>query len=401
MKILVVSNSCSVSKYRDVCRMRKKPLVDPQQKFFQLLTEGIACVSVEKVEALSALPVSASTVSKYFFRYETDDQENLKYHYIPFLNGKIMRYITLALSSYFYTKNWIYSNKSEEKWIIVDPLSPMLSIPCRVLAQKKGVKVAAVITDIPSMASRMKNRRENIFKQKCLDIFQYISDMDLSSYDAYIPLAESINAKVNIKNKPYCVVEGFADSKDITIEEEHDNYIMYAGGVYAKYGVNALVHAFLELHKPGIQLFIFGDGSYVDELKRIEKKHPDVVYKGCVSADEVVKYEKKALLLVNPRPTDEDFAKFSFPSKTMEYLLSGTAVVSTRLPGIPDEYFEHMYSFTGYTAAEIRNDLEKILDQPRSCLYKVGREGHDFVAEKKNNVEMSRKIVCLLKNIHN
>ena len=87
---------------------------------------------------------------------------------------------------------------------------------------------------------------------------------------------------------------------------------------------------------------------------------------GCVTPDKVVEYEKRALLLVNPRPTNETFSKFSFPSKTMEYLLSGTAVVSTKLPGIPEEYFDYMFSFDSDDRDSIFDKLNELLNLTRA-----------------------------------
>ena len=243
----------------------------------------------------------------------------------------------------------------------------------------------------------MKNRKDNIIKRTFLSIHQHISDKDLQKYDAYITLTESINDAININQKPHIVIEGFADSEDVEILEKHENYIMYAGGVYEKYGVKSLVEAFMKIDRKDVDLYIFGEGTYVDELKAICAKNSRIKYMGCISTDAVVKKKKKALLLVNPRPTNEEFSKYSFPSKTIEYLLSGTAVVSTNLPGIPEEYFKYMFKFSDCTTEAIRKDLNWILSQSMTTLVQLGRKGHEYVALKKNNLEMTKKIFKFLK----
>lgn len=399
MKILVVTNSCSEKKYEAVCKMRNKTIVDPQQKFFRLFIEGLRKIENCGVEVFSALPVSSSTVKKYIFKYQREKGiDGIKYDYLPFLNGKFMRYISLMISSRHYMKKWCKRNHKKEVVVIVDPLIPVIAIPSRKIAQKYSIKVAAIVTDLPTLSTNMKERKEGGFKEKCLAIYQKIADSDLKSYDYYIPLTESINDEINVKNKPYCVVEGFADSKDEKISLIHDNYIMYAGGIYEKYGVKALVEAFLKLERKDLDLYIFGEGSYVEELKKVSMKNPNVKYMGCVSPEKAVEYEKRALLLVNPRPTNEKFAKYSFPSKTMEYLLSGTAVASTRLPGIPKEYFEHMYSLDGYTADAIKKKLDEILSQSNELINAMGKKGHEFVMKEKNNQIMAQKIYNFLKS---
>lgn len=401
MKILVVTNSCSERMYQEICEMRKKPLVDPQQKFFRLLIEGLAKNDNCDIEVLSALPVSASTVNRYVFPYRTETtKEKIKYHHIAFLNGRLMRYLTVFVSAYKFMRKWVKDKQAKNTWIIVDPLCPIVAIPSRIVAQKKGIRVLAVITDMPTLATNMKENRESIIKAKFMEFYQKISNKDLTSYDAYIPLTESINEEININQKPFCVVEGFADVTDSEIIDVHSNFIMYAGGIYEKYGVKTLVEAFLELEIEDVELHIFGNGSYVDELLKVCISHPRIKYKGCVLPQDVVAIEKKALLLVNPRPCNEEFAKYSFPSKTMEYLLSGTAVVSTRLPGIPEEYFEHMYVFRDDTKNGIKDTLSDILNQPRARIIDMGRRGHEFVLKEKNNVVMAQKILSLLEKIN-
>ena len=400
MEILAVTNSCSEKMYQTVCEMRKQKIVDPQQKFFRLMLDGFASNEQVNVTAVSALPVSASTVKQYIFHKTVEKTETgVNYYYLPFLNGKISRYLSLIWSSGCYAKKWCKEHAGKDAWVIVDPLVPVISIPTRRAAQRRGIKVAAVVTDIPTLCTNMKGRKENIIKRTFLSLYQKISDRDLHAYDAYIPLTESINDVVNVNKKPYIVIEGFADSRDTEISSVHEYYIMYAGGVYEKYGVKTLVDAFISLNRQDVMLYIFGEGPYVDELKKVQALHSNVRYMGCVSPEEAVAYEKRALLLVNPRPTDEEFAKYSFPSKTMEYLLSGTAVVSTRLPGIPEEYFEHMYSFSGYTEEAISAGLASILSQSKATLRAKGEDGHVFAMKKKNNVEMSKKVLELLRKV--
>lgn len=400
MEVLVVTNSCSEKMYKSIREMRKRTIIDPQQKFFRLFIDGLGKTEKCEVEVLSALPVSYSSIDKRNFDYQEEvTDEGIVYKYLPFINGKFMRYITLIFSSLRYMKKWCKEVEDKKNaFVIVDPLIPVVAIPCRKVAQKYGIKVVAIVTDLPTLATNMKERKESSFKEKCLSVYQRVSEDDIHAYDGYIPLTESINDKINTSGKPYCVVEGFADSKDITIADAHENYIMYAGGLYEKYGVKALVEAFLELDRKDMELKLFGEGSYVEDLKKVSEENPRVQYMGCVSPEEAVEYEKKALLLVNPRPTNEEFAKYSFPSKTMEYLLSGTAVVSTRLPGIPTEYFEYMYSFDGETVADIKMKLNEILSQPVENIVAFGKKGHEFVLKQKNNKVMAQKICDFMKS---
>lgn len=41
---------------------------------------------------------------------------------------------------------------------------------------------------------------------------------------------------------------------------------------------------------------------------------------------------------MNPRQNDDEYTKYSFPSKNIEYLMTGNTVVAYMLDGMPKEY---------------------------------------------------------------
>jgi glycosyltransferase involved in cell wall biosynthesis len=107
----------------------------------------------------------------------------------------------------------------------------------------------------------------------------------------------------------------------------------------------------------------------------------------------VLRAEEKAWLLVNPRPADAEFTKYSFPSKNMEYLASGTPVLTTRLPGMPDEYYDHVLTIDGSSAEDVTTGLRDALALGPDELHRRGVRGKEFVLDQKNNVVQSRRII--------
>ena len=63
---------------------------------------------------------------------------------------------------------------------------------------------------------------------------------------------------------------------------------------------------------------------------------------GQVPPEEARRWQHKAAVLVNPRRGDEDFVPYSFPSKNIEYLLTGKPVVAYLLPGMPARYADFL-----------------------------------------------------------
>lgn len=395
MEILLVTNSCSARRYNEILNKRTRNILDPQQKYFRLLAEGLAVHNEVSVRVLSILPLSSSCYPQYLFKHSCEIENKVTYEYVPFLNGRVLRYLTLFFSSLYLTFSWCVKNRKKKPVVICDPLTMMAAVPSRFIAQCFGIKVAALVTDIPSLVSSNKKMHGKI-RQRVGDLYDFFADRECYKYDAYITLTESINEKLNIAHKPYCIVEGVADSRDLKIQDFHDNYIMYAGGVYEIYGVKNLVDAFIQLDRKDLNLHVFGSGTYVDELREVSNKYPNVQYKGCLPAEQIVEIEKNALLLVNPRPVGEDFSKYSFPSKTIEYLLSGTPLLSTKLPGIPKEYFDYIYVIEDDSVEGIHNGLKEVLKNSRATLNERGKKGHEFIIKRKNNVSMAEKVIDLM-----
>ena len=178
--------------------------------------------------------------------------------------------------------------------------------------------------------------------------------------DRYILLTQAMNDYIGNQSKPYVVLEGHSD---ITMGQRIPSMekktkprgVLYAGSICAQYGLKNLVEGFLQADIPNARLEIYGSGDYVPELQAIAQKDPRVFYGGMLLSSEVVEKEMEATLLVNPRPTDEEFVKYSFPSKTMEYMASGTPVATTVLPGMPEAYHPYVYLLREESAEGIGN----------------------------------------------
>ena len=122
-----------------------------------------------------------------------------------------------------------------------------------------------------------------------------------------------------------------------------------------------------------------------------------MVYGGMLLNTEIVDKEMEATLLVNPRPTWEDYVKYSFPSKTMEYMSSGTPVLTTVLPGMPKEYHPYVYLLEEESADGIARKLGQLMELSDEELFRKGCAGRDFVLDSRNNVIQAGKILDMLK----
>ncbi len=217
-------------------------------------------------------------------------------------------------------------------------------------------------------------------------------------------LTEQMNNLINVNQKPYIVIEGMVDIKMNEIlncleNKVNDKVIIYAGGLYERFGVKKLIDAFTKLSHENVQLGLYGSGEMEQQIREYEKLDPRIKYFGVVQNSVVVNEELKATLLVNPRPSNEEFTKYSFPSKNMEYMASGTPLLTTPLLGMPSEYKQYIFLFNDESVDGMNKTLQEILNFSREELHDKGKEAKAFVLCKKNNIIQAKKVHNFIKRI--
>ena len=107
---------------------------------------------------------------------------------------------------------------------------------------------------------------------------------------------------------------------------------------------------------------------------------------------------RQATVLVNPRPSRQDFTAFSFPSKTLEYLAAGKPVLSTRLPGIPEEYFGYLQPIEDETPEGLAGALTAFRDLSVEERDRLGALGRDFVLAQKTEARQGARLLEFLQS---
>ena len=185
------------------------------------------------------------------------------------------------------------------------------------------------------------------------------------------------------------------NSQNDLSQKYKEKVVIYAGGLYEKYGVKKLIEGFIKLKDKNTALHLYGEGPMVKDIEKYSNLDNRIRFGGMVPNEIVVEEQIMATLLVNPRPSNEEFTKYSFPSKNMEYMVSGTPVVTTPLPGMPKEYNKYVYVFQDESEHGICSTLNYILSQSSKTLHDFGGAAKQFVLDEKNNLKQAARIVDL------
>ena len=382
MRIVYAVTTCSDRVYRQLfADVPVKPAFQ-SQKYHRLLIEGLAAHT--RVDVVANPPVNPSLMEEKRIRLPEEEEGGARYHYIDAYRHPVRKLLNVGFGTFFKTLRLA----GRDAAVVVDCLNRTAALAGLLAAKCRGSRCVGIVTDLPDMlgGSDRSKKLANFVIRHCTD---------------YVLLTQAMNSRLNTEGKPYVILEGHAD---ITMKEKrpapekkaHPRICMYAGGVSRQYGLANLVEGFRKAEIPDAVLHIYGPGDYVQELKQIAGQDPRVVYGGMLLNSEIVEKEMEASLLVNPRPTDEEYVKYSFPSKTMEYMASGTPVLTTVLPGMPAEYYPHVYFIREETVDGTARALKEVLAHSDEELFDKGRLARDFVLDSRNNVVQARRILDML-----
>ena len=385
MHIIYAVTTCSDRVYKQLFSQVKVKPAFQSQKYHRLLIEGLAAHA--KVDVVANPPVNPSVLERQFVRLPKENEGGACYRYIPAIRNPALKAVCVGFGTFFKT---LFLAKKDSA-VIVDCLNRVTALAGMLAARLRGRPCIGIVTDLPDMlgGSSISKKLANFVIGRCT---------------GYVLLTEAMNGYLNKDGKPYVILEGHSD---ITMEaripaldkKTSPRVCFYAGGVSKQYGLGSLVEGFRKADIPNAQLHIYGPGDYVEELKQITAEDPRVFYGGMLLNSEIIDKEMEAALLVNPRPTREEYVKYSFPSKTMEYMSTGTPVLTTVLPGMPKEYHPYVYLLEDETADGIAAKLKEVLSQTDEALFEKGREARRFVLEQKNNVIQAKKILEMLKRM--
>lgn len=403
MNIIYLSSSCSDEKFNELRNSGITQKLPQAQKYHSLLIQGLAENISKNIYAISAFPTNRTWTKKVYFKREEESQKNITYIYGKFLNFPILRQLTRLYDALHEIKK--ICKKCEKPVIICDILNQSLAKAARIYGKKHNILVIGIVTDVPGYTSGARRKSYSFFRRALLKYTEQTNKKSMCKYDAYLFLTEAMNEVVNTKKQPYIVLEGHCDylmqNKENKLENKSSPKVaMYAGGIHKEFGIELLVNAFVRGNFKDWELHIYGDGNYQHDLKNYAKKIDNLKYFGVRPNQEIVENQLKATLLLNPRLTAAEYVKYSFPSKTLECMASGTPLCTTKLPGMPKEYFSHVYFFENETEDGMLQTLKELLKKEPTEHHKFGLDAQQFVLSEKNNKVQAAKLIDFINKIN-
>jgi len=264
-----------------------------------------------------------------------------------------------------------------------------------------SINICLVAPDLPEYMNL--NDKQSLLGKITKKVDLFLIDKSLKIVDSFVLITEHMAAALNAGTRPYTIVEGMVplNTHESELKEEKQDKvktILYTGTLTKKYGIMHLLSAFSLIENQDYRLVICGSGEAEPEVKAACISDSRVAYRGLLSPEEIAVMQKQATVLVNPRQNDNGFTKYSFPSKIMEYLLSGTATVAYKLSGMPNEYDDYIFYIEGDSPKHMADKLVQVCEMDQKERSDFAGRAKNFVLNNKNNIVQSEKILNMLRH---
>lgn len=354
-----------------------------------LKANGLALDSINSYK----LPAYPRYKQKNPPRYEWNDADNTNVS-VSHLNLKYVSHLTRTAAIKKEARRWAKQHKNEDVTVLVYSMhSPLISGAVEVKKIIPNAKIVLIVPDLPQYMDLKMSRVKKILK--AIDWIKIKRQM--RKIDRYILYSKHMAEFLKLKDGSWTVMEGSFDVSSMVEEVPETNAdtvsVMYSGVVDMRYGIPELLSA-MELLDGNYELWITGGGNAVPLIEEKAKTDPRIRFFGFLpSRKDLLLKQKAASMLISVRRPNEIASTYCFPSKIFEYMVSGNPVLSCRLGGIPDEYFEYLVELPDVSAQSIANTVKSVAAMSSEDRNALGEKGKTFVVEQKNNVSQAKKIM--------
>lgn len=358
--------------------------------------ERVMGITFDSVNAL-VYPAYPQCPAKYIKDRIYHHAENANDVAVGFLNYKYINKISSSRNLSKAVWKWLKTTQTGDndniEIFIYELRSACLKAAVELKKKHGNTKIHVIVPDLPLFMDLNMGKLKTVLKQydyKKMQIF-------MRNADDYILYAGTMAKYLRIEDKKWMVMEGSINIEEIrklaAEEHAHDKIVvMYSGFIDERYGILKLADS-LKYLDDRFEIWITGGGPAQDVLKSRAQRDGRIKFYGYLpTRKELVELQLQATFFINLRDPDEEASQYCFPSKIFEYLQTGKPVISSKLKGIPQEYFDYMIMIEKFTSESIAEAIKRAAAMTFESRNELGMAGRKLVIEKKNNIYQAKRI---------
>lgn len=318
---------------------------------------------------------------------------------VSYLNYKYIDLVSKKYALVKEAKKWAKQNANEDVTVFIYQMhTPFMAAADAVKKIIPSAKIVLIVPDLPQFMDMHMSRVKKILKDiDWKSICKYMKFVD-----KYILYSKHMAEFLQLKEGTWMVMEGSYDPTliidDGEIKKDDGKIsVMYSGVLDLRYGIKELLDT-MSLLDDKYELWLTGNGNAVSLIKECAEKDSRIKYYGFLpSRLDLLKKQHEATMLISTRDPSEEASAYCFPSKIFEYMVSGNPVLSTKIKGIPDEYFDYMVALPDIKPETLAKKITEIAEMPKEERDVLGKVASEFIINNKNNVVQTKKMIKFLK----
>lgn len=347
----------------------------------------------DDLSILTQIPISQYPSEKklIFKSHQIKLADNLYSTAIGFINFPFVKQFLFIRNTKKKIRKWLKAFPNENKIVICYNALPQIAKPVLKMRKNDCYRAFSILAD-PPIDSIKRSLIKRIFKT----VEQRLSVSMVKLFDGVIALNQKMVDDYTPQNE-YIIIEGGIDlDYQSYTPRKHVNekyLVVYSGALTEYSGVNNLIQSLTFIKRTDFVIHIYGQGPLEQMIKEKMSVDQRIIYKGSVANKEMIKIQANADLLINPRTINDPISTYTFPSKILEYLASGTPTLTTKINGLLPEYLNYLFYTHDDTPKGIAKSLEEVLNLDRPKMIETAKKGKIFVLENKNWKKQTDKLI--------
>ena len=290
----------------------------------------------------------------------------------------------------------------DEKITVIIENSPFVTAPVLARIKKKlDLSLFSITIDTPFTKAFWGNGiRGRINKWKFDEGIRA-----LKKFDGLISFCEDALGELNI-DIPFCSLaigcdgERIMDSASVPAAKSEPPFkAVYAGTLIYYNGIREMLDAFALLPEE-YELHIYGYGPLEKDVLEMAEKHKNIVFHGRFSPENTMEILSEYDLLLNPRIIDPTIESFTFPSKLVDYLLTGKSVLTTKFKTLPAAYYDFVYTLDEMRAECIAASVKSVFREAGEARQNKSRLALEYLKNHQTYAKIAEKLISFMENIN-
>lgn len=319
---------------------------------------------------------------------------------VPIANFIGLKQLCVFLGCFLVTSAKALKHDPHRTMIVVgDSYFPHL-LAAWLAARITGMRAAAFITDVPGLLAVVDPWYKRLVRPVDVAVVMGL----LRRMDGLIVLSRHIAGDF-FPGRPHLVMQGIVEPTRgqpaaEPVPRAHPGFIiMYAGALMPEYGLALLLEAFGKFGGADNQLWITGRGDYEPQVKVAAQQDGRIKFLGFISPEELHSRLRQADVLVSLRISHAGHARYSFPSKLLEYMTLGRFVITNRFPSLPDSYAPNLIMLPEETAEELAALFDRIKRGAFGDAEAFAHRMRNFILTEASPETQGRRLGSFLENL--